>query len=47
MVVYVRCPGIVGRCPQCGEVLVQIVEASDRRYGALHGLRTLEVPRSG
>jgi Family of unknown function (DUF6510) len=47
LVVYVRCPGVVGRCPACGEVLVQIVEARDQRYVALHGLRSLEVPRTG
>ncbi len=47
MVVYVRCPGIVGRCPACGEVLVQIVEAREQRYVAMHGLRSLELPRSG
>ena len=46
MVVYVRCPGIVGRCPACGEVLLQIVEAREQRYVAMHGLRSLELPRS-
>jgi len=43
--VYVRCPGIVGRCPGCDAVLVRIVEARDRRFVDLHGLRSLEVAR--
>ncbi len=46
IVVYVRCPGVVGRCPACGEVLIRIVEARGQRYVDLHGLRSLEVPRS-
>jgi hypothetical protein len=45
MVVYVRCPGVVARCPGCGAVLLRIVEARDRRFVDLHGLRTLEIAR--
>jgi hypothetical protein len=41
--VYVRCPGVVARCPACDAVLVRIVETRDRRVVDLHGLRSLEV----
>jgi hypothetical protein len=46
LVVYVRCPGIVGRCPVCDEVLVRVVESPDRTWVTLAGLRTLELPRT-
>jgi len=46
LVVYVRCPGIVGRCPACDEVLVSVVEGPDRTWVMLAGLRTLELPRT-
>ena len=35
-------PGIVGRCP-----LRRVLVRSSRRASALHGLRSLELPRSG
>jgi hypothetical protein len=46
MRVYVRCPGVVGRCPACNAVLIRIVEARDRRFVDMHGLRSLEVART-
>ena len=46
LVVYVRCPGFVGRCPVCDAVLVSVVEGPDRTWITLAGLRTLEVPRA-
>ena len=45
LVVYVRCPGIVGRCPACDAVLVSVVEGPDRTWVTLAGLRALELPR--
>ncbi len=45
LAVYVRCPGIVGRCPSCDAVLVSVVEGPDRTWVTLAGLRTLELPR--
>lgn len=47
LVVYARCPGLVGRCPACGVVLVRVVEGPDRTWVELRGMRTLELPRRG
>jgi hypothetical protein len=44
LVVYARCAGLVGRCPACDAVLVAVVEAPDRTWVTLAGLRTLELP---
>jgi hypothetical protein len=38
-----RSAGLVLRCPHCDNVLVRIVEADDRRWIDLRGVRTLEV----
>lgn len=46
LVVYARCPGLVGRCPACGAVLVRVVEGRDRTWVELRGMRTLELPRA-
>jgi hypothetical protein len=45
LVVYVRCPGLVGRCPACGAVLVSVVEGPDQTWVSLAGLRTIELRR--
>ena len=45
LVVYVRCPGIVGRCPACDAVLVAVVEGPERTWVTLAGLRSLELVR--
>ena len=42
--VYIRCAGIVARCPACDAVLVTVVEARERRWVSLSGLRTIELP---
>ncbi len=41
--VYVRCPGIVARCPSCDSVLLRIVESPDRTWVSLDGIATLEL----
>ena len=41
--VYVHCPGTVARCPSCGAVLLRVVEARDRTWISLDGIRTLEL----
>jgi len=45
LVVYVRCPGLVGRCPACDAVLVSVVEGPDQTWVSLAGLRTVELRR--
>lgn len=47
LVVYARCPGLVARCPGCDAVLLRVVEAPDRTWVELSGMRTLELPRQG
>ena len=41
--VYVEAPGVVVRCRVCQGVLVRVVEAPDRAWLDLRGLRHLEV----
>jgi hypothetical protein len=43
--VYVRCPGIVVRCPACGAVLMRFVEGRGRTWLDLGGVRSLELER--
>jgi predicted RNA-binding Zn-ribbon protein involved in translation (DUF1610 family) len=43
LVVYVRAPGTVVRCPRCGSVLMRIVRAPGRTSVDLRGLRMLEL----
>jgi hypothetical protein len=39
--VYLRCPGIVVRCPNCGGVEVVIVEVAHRLHATLSGVAAL------
>ncbi len=41
--VYHAGPGVVVRCPACEAVLMRIVEARDRTWLDLSGVRTLEL----
>jgi hypothetical protein len=45
LVVYVRCPGIVARCPVCGAVLMRFVEGRGRMWIDLSGVRSLEIEK--
>jgi Zn finger protein HypA/HybF involved in hydrogenase expression len=38
-----RSAGLVLRCPHCDNVLVRIVDAEERRWIDLRGLRTMEI----
>lgn len=38
--------GYVLRCPHCNEVLMRVVEAGDRMWVDLSGVRSLELPMS-
>ena len=44
MRVYTHAPGLVARCPNCGEVLMRLVRAPGRAYLDLRGLTMLQVP---
>jgi hypothetical protein len=39
-----RAPGIVARCPGCGDVVLRVVRAPDRVFLDLHGAIRLELP---
>jgi predicted RNA-binding Zn-ribbon protein involved in translation (DUF1610 family) len=39
--VYVDAPGLVARCPACGEVLLRLVRGQDRAWLDLRGVRCL------
>jgi hypothetical protein len=41
--VYVRAPGIVGRCRHCEAVMLKIVRSESRTWLDLSGTRTLEI----
>ena len=41
--VYVDCPGVVGRCPQCEQVLITIVHRRECACVDLSGMRRLEL----
>jgi uncharacterized protein DUF6510 len=43
LAVYVRCPGIVVRCPACDNVLMRIVRTPERYVLDLRGMRTFEL----
>ena len=43
LTVYTDAPGLVARCPGCEAVLLRIVEAHDRYFLDLRGLRSLEL----
>jgi len=41
--VYVHAPGIVGRCRNCGAVMLKIVRSGDRTWLDLSGMRSLQI----
>jgi hypothetical protein len=41
---WVRAPGIVARCPSCGDVVLRLVRAPDRVFLDLRGVTSLEFP---
>lgn len=38
---YIKCPGIVARCPRCGHVLLRLVNAGGRLLLDLRGMAYL------
>ena len=42
--VFDRAPGVVARCPGCGQVLVRVVRGPGRAWLDLRGLVYLQVP---
>jgi Family of unknown function (DUF6510) len=42
---YVQAPGAVLRCPVCGCVLMRVVQADDRLWFEMSGVRSLELQR--
>jgi hypothetical protein len=42
--VYDRAPGLVARCPGCGQVVLRVVRAPGRAWLDLSGLRYLQLP---
>ena len=42
--VFSHAPGLVGRCPACGEVMLRLVRAPDRAWLDLRGATYLQVP---
>ncbi len=40
--VYMRAPGIVGRCRSCGSVMIRIVRSETKIWLDLSGTRTIE-----
>ncbi len=44
LVVYTRAPGVVVRCPSCGNVLIVLSEARHATRVELTAFRLLEVP---
>jgi ribosomal protein S27E len=42
--VFDHAPGVVARCPGCGQVLVRLVRGSGRAWLDLRGLAYLQVP---
>lgn len=43
LVAYTQAPGVVLRCPHCGDVLMKIATDGERVWVDLRGLRTLEL----
>jgi hypothetical protein len=41
--VYMNAPGIVARCPSCGQVLMRLVRGHDRVWLDLSGTRCLDM----
>jgi len=44
--VYMRAPGVVGRCKTCGAVMIRIVRSETRTWLDLSGTRTIEIVES-
>lgn len=44
--VYMKCPGIVVRCPSCGHVLLRLVNAGQRSFLDLRGVACLALVSS-
>ncbi|MFF3754712.1 DUF6510 family protein [Streptomyces sp. NPDC002018] len=44
--VYRRAPGLVARCPDCGEVIMRLVHGPDSTWLDLRGATTLRIPLS-
>lgn len=42
--VYPDAPGLVARCPACGEVVLRVVRAADRAWLDLTGISSLQLP---
>jgi predicted RNA-binding Zn-ribbon protein involved in translation (DUF1610 family) len=41
--VYTAAPGVVARCPACGEVMLRLVRGPGRAWLDLHGVTCLQV----
>jgi Family of unknown function (DUF6510) len=41
--VYMRAPGVVGRCRTCGAVMIRIVRSETRTWLDLSGTRSIEI----
>jgi len=44
--VYMKCPGIVARCPNCGHVLLRLVNAGGRLLLELRGMTYFALDKS-
>jgi predicted RNA-binding Zn-ribbon protein involved in translation (DUF1610 family) len=42
--VYSHAPGLIGRCPNCTQVMIRLVRAPDRAWLDLRGATFIEVP---
>ncbi|MGW5670763.1 DUF6510 family protein [Micromonospora sp. NPDC003776] len=42
--VWSHAPGLIGRCPNCSEVMIRLVRAPDRAWLDLRGATFLQVP---
>ncbi|GAB2617356.1 hypothetical protein Aab01nite_30620 [Paractinoplanes abujensis] len=47
LLLWHQSPGLVARCPSCGDVVVTVVRAPDRVFLDLRGSVRLEVPLEG
>jgi Family of unknown function (DUF6510) len=45
--VYADAPGLVARCPACGQVVLRLVRSPGRAWLDLRGVTCLEVPLPG
>ncbi len=45
--VYTDAPGLVARCPTCGQVVLRLVRSADRAWLDLRGVTCLEVALPG